>query len=141
LTIRVETSLTIARPASEVFEAWVDPAKMSNYFITSGSARLETGKSVVWTWDDHGDARLDIKVTSVEPNKSLRFEWMASGVNTAVEATFTAESESSTTVTVRDGAWNPDAEGIARYGEQMQGWVHMLTCLKAYLEHDINLRT
>jgi uncharacterized protein YndB with AHSA1/START domain len=104
MTISVETSLTIARPASEVFEAWLDPAKMANYFITSGSARLEAGQSVVWAWGDHGDARLDIKVTSVEPHTSLSFEWMASGITTSVEATFNAESESSTTVTVRDGA-------------------------------------
>ena len=39
-----------------------------------------------------------------------------------------------------ESGWPPDDQGIQRCLEQMQGWVHMLCCLKAYLEHGINLR-
>ena len=141
MKIKVETSQRIGRPVADVFEAWVDPGKMAGYFISKGSARMEPGKTVRWSWDDHGDAQLDIDVQSVEPDRKLVFRWSASGVPTKVSVEFRQESEGATHVTVCDDGWEADAEGIARYGEQMQGWVHMLVSLKAYLEYEqINLR-
>lgn len=41
---------------------------------------------------------------------------------------------------VREGAWEGDEAGIKRYGQQMQGWVNMLLCLKALLLFGIDLR-
>lgn len=137
--LKVQTSQLISRPAEQVFEAWVDPARMAGYFISRGSGRLEAGQTVVWHWDDFG-AQLDVEVLVVERPQRLSFRWSASGVPAQVEATFAAESPGSTRVTVIEAGWWPDAEGIARYGQQTEGWVHMLTCLKAYLEYGINLR-
>jgi len=45
-----------------------------------------------------------------------------------------------TVVHVKESGWPADAEGIANCVQQTQGWMHMLCCLKAYLEHGINLR-
>jgi uncharacterized protein YndB with AHSA1/START domain len=45
-SIQVKTQLSIAKPAHEVFEAIVDPRKMSQYFISSGSGRMESGQTV-----------------------------------------------------------------------------------------------
>ena len=69
------------------------------------------------------------------------FRWSATGAPTRVAVDFEGQAGETTRVTVREGAWESDAEGSARYGQQTQGWVHMLMCLKAYLEYDrINLR-
>ena len=43
--LQVITQLPMAKPAREVFEAIVDPEKMSHYFISSGSGRMESGKT------------------------------------------------------------------------------------------------
>jgi uncharacterized protein YndB with AHSA1/START domain len=171
--IRVETEMKIARPAAEVFEAWVDPAKMSGYFISSGTARMQAGKTVTWRWDEFdaefakprtgvyrarrrglgaseersrasGEHRtgpqLTIDVKRVDRDRHLAFVWSASGVPATVEVELHARPDGATKVTVTEDGWEADAAGIARYGQQMQGWVHMLTCQKAYLEHGINLR-
>ena len=45
-----------------------------------------------------------------------------------------------TVVHINESGWPPDAEGIANCVRQTQGWMHMLCCLKAWLEHGINLR-
>ncbi len=37
----IKTKIQIQKPAAEVFEAIVDPEKMSNYFISKGSGRME----------------------------------------------------------------------------------------------------
>lgn len=52
IDVRVEDR--IARPLPEVMEAIVDPAKMVNYFISRGSARMTNGAVVEWEWGDVG---------------------------------------------------------------------------------------
>jgi uncharacterized protein YndB with AHSA1/START domain len=45
-----------------------------------------------------------------------------------------------TMVQISEGGWPDDAAGVkASYGNTA-GWMHMLSCLKAYLEYGINLR-
>jgi uncharacterized protein YndB with AHSA1/START domain len=141
MKLRVETSQTIGRPVEQVFDAWVDPGKMAGYFISRSSGRMEAGRTVSWTWDDYGGMQLDVDVKTVEPGRELAFDWSVGDAPTRVEVEFEALTDDTTRVTVREGEWNADAAGIARYGSQMQGWVHMLACLKAYLEYEkINLR-
>lgn len=37
----IKAAIQILRPIPEVFEAIIDPKKMSNYFISEGSGRME----------------------------------------------------------------------------------------------------
>ena len=143
MKLALETNLTVARPPAEVFDAWVDPEQMSGYFISSGSGPLEPGATVTWRWADHGDAHLDIQVDRVVAPRELSFRWSATGTETRVAVTFEARHDGAATeIVVSEGAWSGDAAGIASYGRQMQGWAHMLACLKAYLEYEgINLRS
>jgi hypothetical protein len=41
---------------------------------------------------------------------------------------------------VREDGWESDEKSIKRYGQQIHGWVDMVTCIKAFLEYGINLR-
>ncbi|MEZ5019958.1 MAG: hypothetical protein R2756_07515 [Bacteroidales bacterium] len=43
-TLEIETAIQVLKTPHEVFEAIVDPAMMSNYFISRGSGRLDEGK-------------------------------------------------------------------------------------------------
>ena len=47
-TLEIKTGLVIQKPVHEVFEAIVDPLKMSVYFISKSSGRLEEGKKLIW---------------------------------------------------------------------------------------------
>jgi uncharacterized protein YndB with AHSA1/START domain len=136
----VETKMRVARSASRVFEAWVDPAKMAQYFISRGSGRLEAGSTVTWYWSDHDGAELAIEVKRLEQDRHLTFVWAATKKPTTVTVDFEPAPDGATEIAVKEEGWDSDAAGIASYGQQMQGWVHMLSCLKAYLEHGINLR-
>jgi uncharacterized protein YndB with AHSA1/START domain len=136
--LQVKTQIAIAKPAHEVFEAIVDPQKMSHYFISSGSDRMESGKTVRWVFDDAG-ASLDVKVQRAERDRSVSFLWSARGVEARVEMHVDPEG-STTLVKVSESEWPADEKGIARCVEQTQGWTHFLCCMKAYLEYGINLR-
>jgi uncharacterized protein YndB with AHSA1/START domain len=137
--LRIHTEMRVARPASEVFEAVVDPSKMSGYFISSGTARMEAGKKVIWRWDDY-NAELPIEVLQTEPGRHVSFAWSANGPRIVVDIRFESAGNDATQVKVDAGDWTPDDKGFAAFAEEQQGWVHMLVCLKAYLEHGINLR-
>lgn len=137
--LKVETQLNIAKPIAEVFEAIVNPEQMACYFISSGSGRLDAGQAVTWSWSDYG-AELTVTPLEIEAPRKIVFLWSASGVETRVTMELEHSETGGTTVKICDGHWPRDAEGTARALEQMQGWVHMLCCMKAYLEFGINLR-
>lgn len=137
--LRVKTGIKICRSVHEVYEAIVDPEKMSQYFITYGSGRMEEGETIRWRWED-ANAECIVRVKKVELDKCVSFSWSSNNAETLVEILLEPIGESTTTVKVTETGWLPDAEGIARLAEQTQGWMHMLCCLKAFIEFGINLR-
>jgi uncharacterized protein YndB with AHSA1/START domain len=141
MNLHVEVEHIILKPVTEVFEAIINPDIMCNYFLSSGSGQLEEGKTITWKWEDVG-AELPISVKSVNENqRSLSFLWSASGVETLVTIKLITINDTATKVKVCETGWEITEEGMQRYGQQIQGWVDMLTCMKAFLEFGINLRT
>lgn len=137
--LNIETELKISKSPSALYEAIVNPDEMSGYFISSGSGRLDSCESVTWKWDDVG-AELTVTPQDLETNRRVCFLWHASGIETRVVIQLDEQGEGVSIVKVNETGWSPDYEGIARCLEQMQGWMNMLCCLKAYVEHGINLR-
>ncbi|WP_438315505.1 SRPBCC family protein [Sporosarcina sp. FA9] len=134
---QVTTKFKILKPAHEVFEAIVDPAKMSNYWFSSGTGRVEQGKTITWKYDEY-NAEGIIHVLEVEENKKIVFSWG----ETVVAITFKELDATSTIIEVNEtGLKEDDPEIINKMMGQKEGWVYMLTCLKGYLENGItNLR-
>ena len=137
--LEVKAEVRIGKPAADVFEAIVDPAKMSGYFISSGSGRLEAGKTVQWTWGDVG-AEAPVQVLEVRKDQKVSFTWGPPEQASRVDLVLVPESPEATAVEVTEGRWPSDDAGIERLAGQTFGWAHFLLCLKAYLEHGINLR-
>ena len=137
--LSVKTQLEIAKSRTEIFEAIVNPERMAGYFISTGTSRLDEGKPVTWTWSDVG-AELVVTPMEFEPDRMVSFKWSASGQETTVVIEIEEGDSGRSLVKVAETEWPPSADGIAQCLGQMQGWVHMLCCLKAYLEHGINLR-
>lgn len=138
------TKMRIAKPASEVFEAIVDPAKMSNYWFSSGSARLEAGETITWRYEEYG-AVVDIKVLEVEENKKIVFAGGANGEGNVVTIQLHKEldtNHASTIIEVTESGFDENDENlIALLLDNKEGWVYMLTSLKAYMEFGVtNLR-
>jgi uncharacterized protein YndB with AHSA1/START domain len=115
--LHVNTRLRIRKPVREVFEAIVDPKKMSRYFISTSSDRMETGRTIHWTWADVG-AELDVEVKKVQPDRRVSFTWPASGTETLVEFKLEPAGDAATVVRISESGWPPDAEGIAHCVEQ-----------------------
>jgi uncharacterized protein YndB with AHSA1/START domain len=139
--LEIKTKLQILKPAEEVFEAIVDPAKMSNYFISKSSGRMEEGKTLNW-WFPEFDESFPVRIGKIERNKYISYCWGSpdNQKELLVEMTLETRENNSTLVTVTEKSMDNDEAGIHWLKGNTEGWANFLACLKAYLEYGINLR-
>lgn len=137
--IKAKVQLGILRSASEIFEAIVNPEEMRKYFISGSTGKMESGKTLTWTWTDY-EGEHEVKVGKVEKDKVVSFEWGGSGVNCVVVITLEPRGNDKTLVKITESEWPADYKGANQCMGQVEGWTHFLCCMKAYLEYGINLR-
>ena len=137
--LEIKVAIQILKPAHEVFEAIVDPKKMSRYFISESSGRMEEGKEIRWRFPEF-DAEFTIRVGKMEKNKYISYHWDVDGKDLLVEMTLTPRDGDATVVTVTEKSMDNDEAGIKWLMGNTEGWANFLACLKAYLEYGINLR-
>jgi uncharacterized protein YndB with AHSA1/START domain len=138
---KFEVQLKIRKPVAEVFEAVVNPGKLSGYFTRTASGPLVEGATVMWSFVEvPGES--PVKVRQVTKNERLVFEWESQegGYDTRVEMLFRPLEGNETMVQIRESGWRPTPKGIESSYGNCSGWMHMACCLKGYLEYGINLR-
>lgn len=138
-TLEIKAALQIQKPTSEVFEAIVDPTKMSNYFISKGSGRLDEGKQIMWQFPEF-DIEFPIQVGKIEQDKYISYYWEVDQLELLVEITLTPATGNATLVNVTEKSRDNNEAGITWLRQNTEGWANFLACLKAYLEYGINLR-
>ncbi|MFI0842641.1 SRPBCC domain-containing protein [Mesorhizobium sp. IMUNJ 23232] len=142
MSLGFKISGRIAKPVDEVFDAVVNPKKLSGYFTVIGgaSAPLVEGTTVTWFGD------IPVEVDEVMPNERIVLRWDAGGpagaptYKTRIEMKFDALDEDATMVTIAESGWREDENGRGKSYLNCEGWTQMLCCMKAYLEYGINLR-
>ena len=134
--LEIKTKIRILKPAKEVFEAIVDPAKMANYFISKGSARMEPGKELIWNFPEF-DMDVPVKVDKTEAGKYISFYWDERDHWVEI---FLEPDGQATIVTITEKGEAIDEVGIKWLMSNTEGWANFLACLKAWLEYGINLR-
>ena len=137
--LEIKVSIQIRKPVNEVFEAIADPAKMSEYFISKGSGRIEEGKILTWRFPEF-DMEFPVRGGRIEKDNYISFFWDTDGRELLVEMTLAAMPDNSTVVTITEKSMPPDEKGIKWLQGNSAGWANFLACLKAYLEYGINLR-
>ena len=138
--LHIQTALQILKPAHEVFQAIVDPAKMSNYFISEGSGPMEEGKTVTWKFPEFNE-RFPVRVGKVEQDKYISYSWEGTDSSELlVEITLTPKGDNATIVTITEKEMDNNVAGLTWLKGNTAGWANFLACLKAYMEHGINLR-
>lgn len=136
-------SARISKPVAEVFDAVINPGKLSAYFVTTGggaSAPLVEGTTVTW-WGD-----VPVDVDKVIPNELIALRWDGGTVEghpaykTRVEMKFEPLEDGGTIVSIAEGGWQESQAGLKKSYLNCEGWTQMMCCMKAWLEHGINLR-
>ncbi len=136
----VKASIQIQKPLNEVFEAIADPDKMSNYFISKSTGRMEEGKNLIWEFPEF-NVKAPVRVGKIEKDKYISYYWSGEdGKELLVEMTLAQGAHNSTIVTITEKSKENDEAGIKWLSGNTEGWANFLACLKAYLEYGINLR-
>jgi len=138
---RFEVQLKIRKPVAEVFEAVVDPGKLSGYFTKTAKGRLATGTTVMWSFPEF-EGEFPVKVKEVVPNDRIVLQWEAEegGYDTLIEMVFKPLDGGNTMLQIRESGWRDNAKSVESSYKNCGGWMHMACSLKAYLEYGINLR-
>lgn len=137
-----EVQLKIRKPAAEVFDAVVDPKKLSGYFLREGSGPLVAGTTVLWQFPEF-EERYPVVVREVVAPERIVLEWgsaIAGDPDTRVVMTFVALDAENTMVKISESGWPHSPEGLKASHGNAGGWMHMMAAMKAYLEYGINLR-
>jgi uncharacterized protein YndB with AHSA1/START domain len=136
-----EISYSIQRPIGDVFEAIYDPEHLCSYFTDKSSGPLRKNETVEWCWES--GEREEIRILNVVGNRSIHASWRAYSVDYFTEFIIELDSTSSrsTVVTVSETGWQDDDIGRISAFSHCSGWTDMVLCLRAYLEHGIDLRS
>jgi uncharacterized protein YndB with AHSA1/START domain len=138
-TLEIKAALQMLKPVNEVFDAIIDPVKMSNYFISKSSGKMEEGKKILWRFPEF-DMEFPIRVGKIEKDRYISFYWDVDGLELLTEMTLTPRANNSTLVSITEKSRENDEAGIKWLMGNTEGWANFLACLKAYLEYGINLR-
>lgn len=138
-TLEIKAAIQIQKNPEQVFEAIVDPALMSNYFISSGSGRMEEGKQIMWRFPEF-DFEFPIRVGKITRNQYISYYWEIDQKELLVEINLEKTMPGSTLVKITEKSRENNEAGIRWLGQNTEGWANFLACLKAYLEYGINLR-
>lgn len=136
----------ILRPVAEVFDAIVSSDKLCNYFTNRTSGDLKEGDEVRWHWNHYGEN--PVVVNEVVPNKLIRLtldskKWHKTkdeAYDVAVVFEFEQLDDGNTMLSISEEGWKTDADGLKGSHDNCSGWTHMASCLKAWIEHGIDLR-
>lgn len=137
--LEIKAALQIQKPASDVYEAIVDPAKMSNYFISESTGRMEENKELMWRFPEF-TMDVPVRIGKLVENEYISYYWSVEDRELLVEIHLTPGDKNSTIVTVMEKSMPINDAGIQWLKGNTEGWANFLACLKAYLEYGINLR-
>ena len=137
----------ILRPVADVFAAVTQSDNLCHYFTSNTTGDLVEGDRVGWNWDDY-EFTLPVQVDTVVENERIELtidsaEWKkTTAENYPVKVIFEFEAldDGSTLVSISESGWRTDDEGLKGSHDNCGGWTHMAMCLKAWLEHQIDLR-
>ena len=136
----------IMRPVADVFDAVVSRNKMLKYFVDGASGDLVEGATVRWHWNHYGENPVVVK--KVIENELIELsldsrEWDKTkneAYDVRVIFEFEQLEDGGTMLSISEDGWKTDAEGLKGSHDNCGGWTHMAMCLKAWIEHGIDLR-
>jgi uncharacterized protein YndB with AHSA1/START domain len=137
--LEINCAMQIQKPINEVFEAIINPDKMSNYFISQSTGMMEEGKKLIWKFPEF-EFECPVSVGKIKKDNYISYFWENAGVELLVEITLTEKENHSTLVSISEKSRDNDEAGIKWLSGNSFGWSNFLACLKAYLEFGINLR-
>ena len=138
MSIEIRHAVQIQCPVRDAYEALTIATKVIRFFPNEAHGDMKTGTVIEWKW---GQQLCPVTVLDMVENEKVVLSWQAFNVDYDTVVTFTFdEKEGKTKVTVRESGWESSEKEIRSIIEHSAGWMHFLLCMKAHIEHGIDLR-
>lgn len=135
-----KSELGIRKPVKEVFEAFINPDVTTKFWYTHSTGILEVGATIEWKWEMYN---LIIPVTIIEivENQKILIEWGEGIHKSTVVWEFNSVNDNLTFLTIKNYNFQGnDDELLRQIKDSTKGFTFVLSGLKAWLEHKIQLR-
>ena len=134
-----KAAMLIRKPASVVFEAFVNPEMTVKFWFTRSSGRLEAGKQIQWDWEMYG-VSIPVTVKNVEADRRIVIEWPGHSGATTVEWILMPRQDGTTFVSITESGFTGKTDELMKQiTDSTEGFCLVLAGLKALLEHDVRL--
>jgi uncharacterized protein YndB with AHSA1/START domain len=148
--LEIINTITIKAPASEVWDALVNPAKTKKYmFGCETVSDWKKGSTLLWNGEYQGNLMTFVKGTieDIQPGKLLVYTVIDPNnpaladvpENYLTVSYALSENNNETLLTVTQGDYNKVADGEKRYKESYnngEGWNPILVQIKALVENE-----
>jgi uncharacterized protein YndB with AHSA1/START domain len=121
--------MLIRRPVAEVFSAFVEPQKLTKFWLTSATGPLAKGARVTWEFMVPG-AVAEVAVTAFDENRRIAFDW-PDGIS--VDLSFSSWSDGATRLTVAASGFKGE-DAVAQVVGATEGFSIVFCDLKTLLE-------
>lgn len=137
--INATAKMRIKRPASEVFEAFADPSKMTKFWFPKSTGRLEAGSEVKWYVGTEDDApEIIVRVKAADKPNLLHIEWGSDDDFKDVKWQFKSTTSDETEVFIIESGFADDSdEAVKQALDSTCGFNQVITAAKAFLEHNV----
>ncbi|KQC29936.1 SRPBCC family protein [Flagellimonas eckloniae] len=135
-----KSELGIRRPVKEVFEAFTNPDITAKFWYTHSTGKLEEGVHLEWKWEMY-NLVVPVNVLEIIENQKILIEWGQGIQKSTVVWEFNSVNDNLTFLTIQNYNFlgNGD-ELLNQIKDSTKGFTFVLSGLKAWLEHKIQLR-
>ncbi len=137
--LKLETKMNIQSTADLVYEAFVAPTQLQKFWFTQSSDRWETGKTIELGYSEYAVEPFEIKIISAQPCEEITFSWGEKSIDERIVSIKIIPNDDKTVVvSVCESGFVEHVTLTDLLVNSKGGWVFMLTCLKAYLENNVD---
>ena len=135
-----QSELGIRKPVKEVFEAFINPDITTKFWYTHSTGKLEEGLTLQWKWEMY-NLVIPVKVLEIVENQKILIEWGEGIHKSTVVWEFNSVNDNLTFLTIKNYNFQGnDDELLSKIKDSTKGFTFVLSGLKAWLEHKIQLR-
>ncbi|MBL7870581.1 MAG: SRPBCC family protein [Cyclobacteriaceae bacterium] len=135
-----KSELGIRKPVNEVFEAFINPEITTKFWYTHSTGKLEEGVTREWKWDMY-NLVVPVLVLEIVENQKILIEWGEGMHKSTVEWEFNSVNDNLTFLTIKNYNFQGNDDVlVSQIKDSTKGFTFVLSGLKAWLEHKIQLR-
>ncbi len=139
--IAAKAKILVRRPRDDVFNAFIDPDMMSQFWFRREDEGLRQGETVTWFVGDAPDAfEIEVRVKVIEPPSRINIAWGHGAQFTNVTWIFEEHCSDVTRLVIEERGFVGSREEIVSQAlDSTCGFNQVIVALKALLEHNATI--